>query len=77
MTEERIIARLKYLRKTILPIESQDHKFIVYRTLGGINRMTLTGYNIAIFKPRNAQVFYRGISDVDLLEVAKKLFDGQ
>lgn len=78
MTEQRIIDKLKYLRKVSKFInEDPLHKFIVYPKFNNMWRMTVTGYNIALFKPRNAHILYGGISDTALENVAKEIFNGQ
>jgi hypothetical protein len=50
---------------------------MVYPKFNNMWRMTVTGYNIALFKPRNAHVLYGGISDIDLENVSKEIFNGQ
>jgi hypothetical protein len=78
VTEQRIIDKLKYLCKVSKFInEDPSHKFMVYPKFNNMWRMTVTGYNIALFKPRNAHELYGGISDTDLEDVAKKIFNGQ
>lgn len=78
MTEQRIIDKLKHLRKVSKFInENPAHKFIVYPKFNNMWRMNVTGYNIALFKPRNAHVLYGSISDTDLENVAKEIFNGQ
>jgi hypothetical protein len=75
MTKQRILDRLKYLVKVSKFIrEDPAHKFMVYPKWGNMWRMPLRAYNIAIFKPRNAHLFYGGISDTDLEEVARQIF---